>query len=60
MKEAILNNIKEEQDKYQPTMTVEEMAKIVEENDEKIGMKPLSLEETNQYIQEVRNGNRCN
>ena len=60
MKEAVLNNIKEEQDKYQPTMTVEEMVKTVEENDKKIEMRSLSLEEINQYIQEVRDGNRCN
>ncbi len=41
-------------------MTVKEMVKIVEENDKKIEMRPLSLEEINQYIQEVRDGNRCN
>ena len=60
MKEEVLNNLKEEQDKYQPTMTVEEMVKTVEENDKKIEMRSLSLEEINQYIQEVRDGNRCN
>lgn len=54
--EEKLNEIKEEQKNYQPTMTVEEMRKKIDENDEKIGMEILTLEKINQYISEVRNG----
>lgn len=53
-----INKIKKEQNNYQLTMSVEEMKQIVSDNDKKTGMKPLSLEEINQYISEVRDGNK--
>lgn len=51
MKEAC-----EEQNRYKMSMSFEEMVRKQNEYDEKMGNKPLSLDEINQCIKEVRNG----
>lgn len=48
--------IESEQSKYPCTMTFDEMREITLEDYKKKGRAPLSLDEINQYISEVRNG----
>ena len=50
--------IRSEQNKYKPTLTMEEIREMTLENDRKCGRPVLTLEEINQYISEVRNGRK--
>lgn len=43
-----------EREKYKCTMTIDEMRKITIQNDRANGREPLTLEQINQYISEVR------
>lgn len=53
-KEEKIKEIKIEQNKYKPVLTVNEIQNLVDEKDKKCNRGPLSLEEINQYISEVR------
>ena len=48
--------IKAEQEKYKCKMSIEEMIKMQQEYDRSRGEKPITLEQINQYIDEVRRG----
>ena len=52
-----LVEIESEQRKYASTMTIEEMRRLTLQNDKECGRNPLTLDEINEYIREVRYGN---
>lgn len=55
-KSTKITEIESEQSKYPCSMTIEEMRMLTLENDKKCGRNPLTLDEINQYISEVRKG----
>lgn len=51
-----LSGVKSDQSDYRCTMTFDEMQRKQSDYDKKTGKTPLTLDEINTYINEVRNG----